>query len=107
MSWPSGAGGSGEFHRERCGREARRHLRGVCGNCVPAERSEEFLDDDAGRVRPELVPFFEEARSVPRPKATLTWVAKPEEKRLESNHSKPDAYENFVKYLLELPGSDQ
>lgn len=29
------------------------------------------------RVRPELVSFFDEVRSVPRPKATLTWVGKP------------------------------
>jgi hypothetical protein len=71
------AGGLGGFHCERCGREARRYLRGVCGNCVLAERLEELLDDGAGRVRPELVPFFNEVRSMPRPKATLTWVGKP------------------------------
>ena len=71
------AGGLGEFHCERCGREARRYLLGVCGICVLAKRLEELLDDGAGRVRPELVPFFDEVRSVPRPKATLTWVGKP------------------------------
>ncbi|MFJ2595099.1 hypothetical protein [Streptomyces erythrochromogenes] len=71
------AGGLGEFHCERCGREARRYLLGVCGNCVLAERLEELLDDGAGRVRPELVPFFDEVRSAPRPKGCLTWVGKP------------------------------
>ncbi|MEV7190011.1 hypothetical protein [Kitasatospora sp. NPDC093102] len=71
------AGGLGDFFCERCGREAARYQRGVCGNCVLAERLEDLLDDGTGRIRPELVPFYDEVRSVPRPKGMLTWVGKP------------------------------
>ncbi|MFE5587557.1 hypothetical protein [Kitasatospora sp. NPDC056531] len=71
------AGGLGDFFCERCGREAARYRRGICGNCVLAERLEELLDDGTGRIRPELVPFFEQVTAMPRPKGQLTWVGKP------------------------------
>ncbi|MET8956276.1 hypothetical protein [Streptomyces sp. NPDC004533] len=70
------AGGLGDFFCERCGREAARYRRAVCGNCVLAERLEDLLDDGAGRIRPELVPFFEQVTAMPRPKGQLTWVGK-------------------------------
>ena len=47
------AGGLGEFFCELRGREARRHRRGVCGNCVLAERLTILLDDGSGGIRPE------------------------------------------------------
>ncbi|MFD5747387.1 hypothetical protein [Streptomyces sp. NPDC127033] len=44
---------------------------------IAAQATAELLDNGAGHVRLELVPFFDEVRSVPRPKATLTWAGKP------------------------------
>jgi hypothetical protein len=56
------AGGLGDFTCERCGQEARRYRRGVCGRCVLAERLHELLDDGTGRIRPELLPLFDTLR---------------------------------------------
>lgn len=50
------AGGLGDFTCERCGQEARRYRRGVCGRCVLAERLHALLDDGTGRIRPEFLP---------------------------------------------------
>jgi len=69
------AGGLGEFFCELCGREARRHRRGVCGNCVLAERLRLLLDDGSGSIRPELAPFFEGLCRMSRPRSGLTWIA--------------------------------
>jgi integrase len=69
------AGGLGEFSCELCGREARRHRRGVCGNCVLAERLTILLDDGSGSIRPELAPFAEGLRRMTRPRSGLTWIA--------------------------------
>jgi hypothetical protein len=71
------AGGLGDFVCEHCGREARRYRRGVCGNCVLAERLEALLDDGTGSIRPELIPFYNEVRGMPRPWGGLTWVGTP------------------------------
>ncbi|MFD6327848.1 hypothetical protein ACFWOL_34720 [Streptomyces sp. NPDC058442] len=71
------AGGLGDFTCERCGREARRYRRGVCGQCVLAERLRELLDDGTGSVRTELLPLFEALRQIRRPWGALTWTNKP------------------------------
>lgn len=71
------AGGLGEFFCELCGREARRHRRGVCGNCVLAERLSILLDDGSGSIRPELIPFAEGLCRMSRPRSGLTWIANP------------------------------
>ncbi|MEU3219423.1 hypothetical protein [Streptomyces sp. NPDC006971] len=56
------ADGLGDFTCERCGREARRYRRGVRGQCVPAERLGELLDDGTGSIRAELRPLFDALR---------------------------------------------
>ncbi|WP_128382034.1 hypothetical protein [Streptomyces cavernae] len=70
------AGGLGNFICERCGREARRYRRGVCGQCVLAERLRELLDDGTGSIRTELLPLFDALRQMRRPKGALTWTSK-------------------------------
>ncbi|MER8161022.1 hypothetical protein [Streptomyces sp. NPDC094472] len=45
------AGGLGDFTCEQCGREARRYWRGICGQCVLAERLHELLDSGTGSIR--------------------------------------------------------
>jgi len=69
------AGGLGEFFCELCGREARRHRRGVCGTCVLAERLSILLDDGSGGIRPELAPFVEGFCRMSRPRSGLSWIA--------------------------------
>jgi hypothetical protein len=69
------AGGLGDFSCELCGREARRYRRGVCGNCVLAERLTVLLDDGTGRIRPELAPFAEGFCRMTRARSGLTWIA--------------------------------
>lgn len=71
------AGGLGDFTCEVCGREARRHRRGVCGNCVLAERLARLLDDGTGRTRRELAPFAEAFCQMKRPRGGLTWIGRP------------------------------
>jgi hypothetical protein len=68
------AGGLGEFSCELCGQEARRHRRGVCGNCVLAERLKLLLDDGSGSIRPELAPFAEGLCRMSRARSGLTWI---------------------------------
>jgi hypothetical protein len=76
------AGGLGDFTCEICGREGRRHRRGVCGNCVLAERLALLLDDGTGRIRPELAPFAEAFCQMRRPRGGLTWIGRPHVQRM-------------------------
>ena len=75
------AGGLGDFTCERCGQEARRYRRGVCGRCVLAERLHELLDDGSGSIRPELLPLFDMLRQVSRPWGGITWAKLPHVQR--------------------------
>lgn len=79
---PTGASGLGYFTCERCGREARRHLRGICGQCVLTERLHKLLDDGTGAVRAELLPPFDALRLTRLPKGTLTWTIQPYVQRI-------------------------
>ncbi|MGH3431113.1 MAG: recombinase XerD, partial [Mycobacteriales bacterium] len=76
------AGGLGEFSCELCGREARRYRRGICGNCVLAERLTILLDDGSGGIRPELAPFVEGLCRMSRARSGLTWIANPHIQRM-------------------------
>jgi hypothetical protein len=53
----------GDFSCDRCGREGRRYLRRICGNCVLTDRLAALLAallaDGTGAVRPELVPLLD------------------------------------------------
>lgn len=71
------AGGLGDFTCEACGREARRHRRGVCGNCVLAERLAALLDDGTGSIRLALVPFAAAFCQMKRPRGGMTWIGRP------------------------------
>ncbi|MFD3735737.1 hypothetical protein [Streptomyces sp. NPDC058632] len=71
------AGGLGDFTCERCGQEARRYRRGICGRCVLAERLHELLDDGTGHIRPELLPLFDTLRQMKRPWGGPTWTSQP------------------------------
>jgi integrase len=71
------ADGLGDFTCEACGREARRHRRGVCGNCVLGERLAALLDDGTGSIRRELVPFAEAFCQMKRPRGGMTWIGRP------------------------------
>ncbi|MBU3864964.1 hypothetical protein KN815_13020 [Streptomyces sp. 4503] len=75
------AGGLGDFTCERCGQEARRYRRGICGRCVLTERLQEFLDDGTGSVRVELLPLFDALRQIKRPWGGLTWTGHPHVQR--------------------------
>ena len=69
------AGGLGDFTCERCGQEARRYRRGICGRCVLTERLHDLLDDGSGSVRTELLPLFDALRQMRRPWGGLTWTS--------------------------------
>lgn len=84
------AGGLGDFTCELCGREARRHRRGVCGNCVLAERLTVLLDDGTGRIRPELAPFAEAFCQMSRPRGGLTWIGREHVQRMLRTLANPD-----------------
>jgi integrase len=60
-----------------CGREARRHTRNTCGQCVLAERLAVLLDDGTGQIRPELVPFHDRFCQMTRPRAGILWISRP------------------------------
>ncbi|MFF3628585.1 hypothetical protein [Streptomyces sp. NPDC002164] len=55
--------------------------RGVRGQCEPAERLGELLDDGTGSIRAELLPLFDALRQTRRPKGPLTWTSKPHVQR--------------------------
>jgi hypothetical protein len=84
------AGGLGDFTCELCGREARRHRRGVCGNCVLTERLAVLLDDGTGRIRPELAPFAEAFCQMKRPRGGLTWIGRQHVQRMLRTLADPD-----------------
>ena len=71
------AGGLGDFTCTRCGQEGWRHLAGICGRCVLTDRLAQALDDGTGRVRPELVPLFDQVRAMSRPRSGILWLTKP------------------------------
>ena len=71
------AGGLGDFTCQTCGREGIRYRRGVCGNCVLAERLAVLLDDGTGRIRPELAPFAAAFCQMRRPRGGITWIGRP------------------------------
>ncbi|UGY92766.1 hypothetical protein [Streptomyces gobiensis] len=75
------AGGLGDFICERCGQEARRYRRGICGRCVLTERLHELLDDGTGSVRVELLPLFDALRQMKRPWGGMTWTGHPHVQR--------------------------
>lgn len=66
--------GMDDFTCERCGREGRRYLRGICGNCVLTDKLAALLDDGTGRPRPELVPLLDGVGRMQRAWAGITWV---------------------------------
>ena len=66
--------GLGDFTCERCGREGRRYLRGICGNCVLTDRLALLLDDGTGAPRRELRPLLEAVGQMQRPWVGITWI---------------------------------
>lgn len=75
------AGGLGDFFCERCGQEARRYRRGICGRCVLTERLGDLLDDGTGSVLAELLPLFDALRQMKRPWGGMTWTGHPHVQR--------------------------
>lgn len=71
------AGGLGDFTCCRCGLEGPRYRAGECARCVLSERLAACLDDGTGAIRPELQPFYESFRSMPRARGGLLWLSKP------------------------------
>jgi hypothetical protein len=71
------AGGIGDFTCTRCGREGWIHCRGLCGRCVLASRLRDHLDNGAGEIRPELVPFYDRVVAMSRPRVGILWLSKP------------------------------
>lgn len=71
------AGGLGDFTCQRCGEEGWREQAGICGRCVLRGRLAEVLDDGSGRVRPELVPFYDAVCAMSRPRSGILWLTKP------------------------------
>ena len=71
------AGGIGDFTCTRCGQEGWMHYRGVCGRCVLADRLAAALDDGTGRIRPELVAFYDRLVAMQRPRTGILWLSKP------------------------------
>ncbi|WP_228562318.1 hypothetical protein [Catenulispora rubra] len=67
----------GDYICRRCGREGKRYLAGICGNCVLADTLTPLLDDGTGTVRAELVPLFEAIRQMNRPRVGIYWATKP------------------------------
>jgi hypothetical protein len=75
------AGGLGDFTCERCGQEARRYRRGICGRCVLTERLRELLDGGTGCVAAILLPLFDALRQMKRPWGGMTWTGHPHVQR--------------------------
>ncbi|WP_284740255.1 hypothetical protein [Amycolatopsis sp. RTGN1] len=71
------AGGLGDFTCRRCGQEGPRYRAGECARCVLSERLAACLDDGTGAIRPELRPFYESFRAMPRARGGLLWLSKP------------------------------
>lgn len=71
------AGDLGDFTCQRCGEEGWREHVGTCGRCVLRDHLAEVLDDGTGRVRPELVPFYEKVCAMSRPRTGILWLTKP------------------------------
>lgn len=71
------AGDIGDFTCTRCGGEGWNHYKGICGRCVLADRLRVALDDGSGRIRPELMPFFDRIVSMRRPRVGILWLSKP------------------------------
>jgi hypothetical protein len=71
------AGGLGDFTCTSCGGEGWHHYKGICGRCVLADRLRVALDDGSGRVRSELMPFFDRIVSMSRPRVGILWLTKP------------------------------
>jgi integrase len=63
-----------DFTCERCGKEGRRYLRGICGNCVLTDRLAALLDDGTGQPRTDLVPLLDGVGRMQRPWVGITWV---------------------------------
>ena len=74
--------GVGDFTCERCGREGRRYVRGICGNCVLTERLAGLLDDGTGTPRAELVPLLDAVGGMQRPWVGITWAGRPHIQRI-------------------------
>jgi hypothetical protein len=71
------APGIGDFTCTRCGQEGWHHYKGVCGRCVLGDRLAAHLDDGTGRIRPELVEFYDRIVAMPRPRTGILWLSKP------------------------------
>jgi site-specific recombinase XerC len=62
---------------DRCGKEALRHSKNLCGHCVLADRLAVLLDDGTGQINPDLKPFHDHFCSMPRPRSGILWLTKP------------------------------
>ena len=71
------AGGLGDYTCQRCGEEDWREHVGTCGRCVLRDRLAAVLDDGGGRVRPELIPFYDTVCAMTRPRSGILWLTKP------------------------------
>ena len=71
------AGGLGDYTCQRCGEEGWREHVGTCGRCVLRDRLAAVLDDGGGRVRPELIPFYDTVCAMTRPRSGILWLTKP------------------------------
>lgn len=71
------AGGLGDFTCRRCGVEGWKEQVGTCGRCVLRDRLAELLDDGTGRIRPELIPFYDSVCAMSRPRSGILWLNKP------------------------------
>jgi hypothetical protein len=65
------------FTCHRCGEEGWQHGTRGCGSCVLGDRLATVLDDGTGKVRGELVPFYDAVRRMRRPRSGLLWLNKP------------------------------
>ncbi|MFG1879515.1 hypothetical protein ACGFIV_32245 [Sphaerisporangium sp. NPDC049003] len=65
------------YRCQRCGREALRHSKNLCGHCVLADRLAVLLDDGTGQINPDLKPFYDHFCAMPRPRSGILWLTKP------------------------------
>jgi hypothetical protein len=68
------AGFGPSYACSRCGQEGKLHGRRLCTRCALTAGLAELLDDDTGRIRPELAPLADLLASMDNPLSGLTWL---------------------------------
>jgi hypothetical protein len=73
-----------------CGVQGRRYRRNLCGTCALVEDLTAVLDDGAGTIRPELLPFLAAITAMSNPRAGVSWIRRPHVQQMLTALAHPD-----------------